>query len=601
MTNSRFGLLDNEIAEIFDVEIKVSNSNPYSAVQHAAINLYKLGFNVLPVCPPKLVASLSKLFPEKYSPSDKLPYILKPLLHSRMHYCGPLCSERESRTGNRCRGSQSDIDFLHLFENANIGSILGKTSGNLVCLDCDTSVAFKEAIYGFQSRGLGYWAYETSRGGNILFRLAEGESKNYTKCTIPNAQIWGNNRFCVLPPSIHSSGAVYTWLEDANPIKQLLGTQSPILSIQQVDWLGIQLNDNRAPKSDLFGLPEWTRYLSEKNRRILASEIEEGERNTMLTKATYDVAACIDQGLVDYPDAEKLLFWTASRCLPPYPKCKITSMLRSALIKENRQLSKEYYSNNVSSPSKDLIQTATQFLADHDWRTHGRTAQTDRAVFGACICRARFDRDVSFRASSREIADLANLQQHKTALVALNRLREKGILRLVGKDDCHANRYTFGDVVLIPNHPTINQLKNSGVLGNDQERIEFLPRSPAEQDVFLRLGKVSWIVWKHLVSNPEPKQCDICRKTNLNQPAVSKALVTLQLHGLVNYSQAEGLYVGECFAEDEFNNLALALDVFGKSDCRREKFSLDREIYTNWKIASAKQKILWTVNQHKEC
>jgi predicted transcriptional regulator len=449
---------------------------------------------------------------------------------------------------------------------------------------------FEQVLQEFTRRNLPYWAYHTSRGGNILFRLKEGEAANMGKCNFPGVQIWGNKHFCVLPPSVHASGVIYTWLMYTDPAINLPPLEPPpLLSLDQVDWLGVRPAYNERKEINLYGLPEWTCHISENNRKILASEIPDGERNLQLTKAVYDVAACVDDGIVDFSDAEKLLLASAERCIPPYSPKKIKGMLHSAMRKDGLKPAREYYPDvNLSSQRDDLPNKAKHFLENYDWHIFGRTAQTDRAVFTACVKRAELDRSEIFRASTREIADLANIQEPYTALKSLRRLQEKNIILRVDRQSSGAFQYKFGPEVTVPDHYTIPHLKNNVVMEHTPKTGECLPTTSVEQDIFLSLGRVSWFVWQHLKHSPERGATDIAKKRNLVRSSVSKSLNRLVKIGLVTYSTAEGIYFGEFFNTDALEELAERMGVLGKSDKRAQRFNRDREIRVNLQISKAR-------------
>ena len=564
-----------------------------TSIQLAAIDLYNRGLNPFPVCSPEVVSNLSRMYPGIYKPYEKRPYILKPLFYSRMHMCNTPCKEREIRTGRSCPGNSNGAGFIELFDFSSMAVLLGRTSGNLVCLDCDDMKAFELAIELFIKYCIDPWAYYTSRGGNILFRLDEGEAMNSNKCNINEAQIWGNKHFCILPPSNHPSGKHYKWVDGMDPMANFPPSQPPPrLSKKQLEWLGIRLKSkSNEDHCDLFNLPEWTRNLSANNRHILISKIEEGERNSKLTKVVYDVAACIDRNLVSQKDAEQLLFWTASRCLPPYPISEVGQMLRSALRKDNLQPSKEYYDRKESSSIENLVQIASQFLNAHNWRSQGRTASTDRAVFEACIRRAKKDRSDTFRASSREIAELANIQKPITVLRSLKRLVEKGLLIKGRVDNSGANTYSFGDIVTVQDWNTNTPLNTSVPICNSDIPISFSPSTSIEQDIFLKLGRIAYPVWEHLKQCPEPGATAISKKLNLSRSSVYRVFVRLQENQLIDFSASEGLYVGNCLSENELVILAQNLGVLGKSENRSEWFSTEREFLVNFEIRKAKDRI----------
>jgi hypothetical protein len=567
-----------------DPQLIMAPTKPFlSMVQKSAIDLYNRGLNVFPVCRPEIVIALANLFPNRWTPNQKLPFLLQRLFFSRLHLCNSRCTQHQKTSGIICRGNRPGSRFVDLFDYTNLGVMLGRTSGNLVCVDCDEQIAFQTMLKEFTGRGLNFWAYNTSRGGNLLFRLAEGEAANAKTCSVLRVEIWGHRHFCVLPPSIHSSGVVYTWLDFTDPAWHLPANEPPpILHIEQLQWLGIELYEDRKRSINLFGLPDWTLALSENNRRILASEIPEGARNTLLTKAVYDIAAAIIDGMVGYPEAVALLDEAASRCLPPYPTSSIHQMLRTALGKKDIAPSRQYYSkgnpNLIREPDMEGI---GQFQETYDWKSHGRTALTDRSVFIACIERSRREGSITFRASAREIANLANIQDPHTSIAALQRLVKKGILVPEEKDESGAARYKFSEQVLFPNPHTNFHLKNSVWIGKSRSHPIQNPTASIEQDIFLGLGKAAWFVWQHLLEKAEPGPSEIARALGLLPGTVFRALMKLKDHGLVYYSKSEGLYFGENMIPESLIDIAAKIGTEGKSTRRVEAFLKDREIFTN--------------------
>jgi hypothetical protein len=509
-----------------------SGTSLLSSIQQEAIDLYRRGLNVFPVMRPEEVSMLSRLFPQKYSPNEKRPYQLNYLFTSRLHLCGPQCT---SRNGRRCQGDLPGVRFIDLFHNKNLAVMLGRTSGNLVCLDCDEKEAFKTALKEFGSRGLKFWAYTTSRGGNLLFRIKEGETANQKECGIDGAEIWGYNHFCVLPPSVHSTGVIYTWLENYGAHQEPGSNKFvPLLEFDQVEWLGIKLKKSRKQKVNLHGLPDWTKCLSESTRGVLTSVIQEGQRNIQLTKATYDIAAAIQNGYANYQEGETLLFEAASRCIPPYPASQIRQMLKSAMQKPGLELSKEHYSGTEFDYS--FLERVQKFSAVYDWQSHNRTSHTDRAVFNACIERFRMDGKTIFRASSREIAMLANIQQHHTVSVSLQRLCRFDLIRYEGKDRIGSNLYSFGEIVRNAGQPTINTSNYSG-LTSSTGATQVLPQSPAEQDVFRKIGHVGQIVWNYLKQCPARTAAEIARACGLKASGVRPSLKKILIMGWSHFLQ----------------------------------------------------------------
>ena len=169
---------------------------------------------------------------------------------------------------------------------------------------------------------------------------------------------------------------------------------------------------------ELHGLPQWAAMLSRPNRAILATIHPEGTRNIELTKPTYDIAGrWIDQDLITYREGEAVLIDAAERS--GYPVKSIKGMLKSALKHNPTRAA-------TSGGTLQPWARALTFAEGYNWRIYGRAAQSVRGVFLACCERSRLANSDTFRATVREIAELANIT-HNTAHNALKRLSSLNI------------------------------------------------------------------------------------------------------------------------------------------------------------------------------
>src|SRR5690606_35197987 len=175
-------------------------------------------------------------------------YILQPLFVSRMHVCSRDCPPN-------CLAEVAQFDTL--FEHANIGVMVGRTSGNLVALDCDSQSSFKSLFEELTERQIPFWAYSSYRGGVFLFRLAEGEAAN-CQANIANVEIHGNRRYVVVPPSVHPQGIMYQWITPEPYYELPFKEPPPQVSLKNVAFLGVrlELKERKRITQELFGLPE---------------------------------------------------------------------------------------------------------------------------------------------------------------------------------------------------------------------------------------------------------------------------------------------------------------------------------------------------------
>lgn len=569
-----------------EVEVESCSLSTNFTVLSSAMDLYYRGLNVFPVLRPETIRKLAQLYPHAYSSGDKRPYVLQPLFTSRMHLCDEFCVDRENRTHRKCPGTKPGINFRDLFQGSNLGVMMGRTSENLVCVDCDSEIAFLDVYRKFINRKLDFWAYQTSRGGNLLFQVEEYELRNQPKKPGSAIEFWGSNHFCVLPPSVHDSGVIYTWLRDQNPFTgDWENGRVPKLSVNDLDWLGIGEHQYLVGKTILDNLPKWTAMLSIHNQKILAGKLTQGTRNSQLVKPAYEIAALIEKGLVSEEDGLDVLIQAASRANPPYPENQTRQMLKSAMNKKVLTTTREYYGGNDTVSLWDL---AHRFASSYEWSSHGRTALTDQAVFNACCERCRMDRGQPFRASRREISELANISSLKTTTKALRRLEENRLIEYSGKSTGGTYCYIFGKAVDFGNDH-INTTCNTSVVPTKHKKSIDVDRLELLDDIFGRIGRVSRICWEHLIDHPEASISQLSQNTGLKYHSIYYNIPRLLSLGLLSKSRAEGLYIGEDLSDRELVEVAKELDVLGKSRIRRRNHEIEREIRVNLAI------------QHKKC
>lgn len=103
------------------------------------------------------------------------------------------------------------LEYFHLVPAANVGVVLGVTSG-LVGVDVDGPEGW-EAL---DAAGVlpACPAFVTGRGLRLLFRLAPGERPPPNGLLAPGVEVLSQGKQTVMPPSLHPRGRVYRWLSD---------------------------------------------------------------------------------------------------------------------------------------------------------------------------------------------------------------------------------------------------------------------------------------------------------------------------------------------------------------------------------------------------
>lgn len=545
---------------------------PLTPTQRRAIDLHKRGFNVIP-------------FPY----GSKKPFKGTPLgrlFNSRLHLCGDGI--------HPCRHSKRGADvptFASLFTGQkNFAVICGKTSGNLLAVDCDTQAAYETIGKELDARALPYWAFTSHRGGCYLLRVIEGEAANVSKKSskFADVELWGNSHYVIVPVSVHPSGTVYRWRGDTEPSYYYATEYEtlPAVSVTALEWLGVTLRTEDKPtgkRLEMFGLPPKYAVLSERNREMLAEGTVEGERNARLTALAYDLAGC---GF-DRADIEADFLNAAAMCEPSYPKRDALAILKSAYSK-NRTPAKGANAKKVNV----RVQRLYAFAESYDWKaTFKGRARTRRAVFAACIERSAIEGE-TFRASVRELAEEANMPYQRVS-VCLTDLQAAGLLRLVvpwTESASGGNVYAFGEVLKhYCSKVTLTTTCNTNVTLLQYEK---LTNSDAWKDLFWRggLGTVAGEVLLALQTRQYKSIYAITKDTSAAYNSVKQAVERLVQHGLVTHSLAEGLYYAEPVTEAALFSVSLKLKTNGRAELQRIGHAIDREIFVTRKMSNAIQK-----------
>ena len=148
-------------------------------------------------------------------------------------------------------------------ENLNIATILGRVH-SLCAVDIDNPATFKQArlAVGLTENELRTWTTLSHRGGALIFRYPEGyDLPSKTANEFWGAELLGNERILVLPPSVHPEGTVYRWLKGYEP------TSIPLADIPKTllhAFIGEpELAHRSNSNANGNGLPTWARTIVE--------------------------------------------------------------------------------------------------------------------------------------------------------------------------------------------------------------------------------------------------------------------------------------------------------------------------------------------------
>jgi DNA-binding transcriptional regulator YhcF (GntR family) len=570
-----------------------------SGIQEYAVTLYRRGFNVFPV---------PSAHDWNARGEGKKPYILEPLFRNRMHY----------REGCTCPTCQRH-NFVELFEGSNLAIMCGTTSGNLLSIDCDTKAAYDFIGGELERRGLVFpkvWTFTSGRGGgHYLLRVLEGEAADIpqNQSKFDDVQVWASRHFVIVPPSVHPNGTLYQW-RTPEPLLMLPHETLPAVSVNALDWLGVRLKTfSKSNEDDLNGLPEYAKNLSHASRDTLKHGAKQGGRNSALWNLACDLVGIgLSRG-----EVEDALTLAANNCQPPYPSdtkdAPIKTIVRYAFSKERKPSRK--YQKRIHGAVQDW-QRAQAFALTYDWHGNfGAVAHYARRVYMACIERARLDaRSSVFRAAVREVARHAGMNKDTAAkymrLLAGRNYDSKGrplfkcapaepLLKWQGEEASGAYVFSFvfggdgaGSSAKSVQYPLTDILLSE--LCTTENRTPAAqnrtPATDAEADAFHGLGAYAFAVWRELCSRPAASLYDIAKRLAISRHTAKDTVTRLAAAGLVTYSRAEGLYIGEPMTDAQLAIIAANRGTAGKAAERRERDTLEREKHVNRLVYKAKRR-----------
>jgi len=331
------------------------------------------------------------------------------------------------------RLAEDDIPALFRYR-ANLAVMVGRTSGNLFVIDCETPAEFERQRATLRSIGVTAWAVRTGGGGGHLYlRSADGELANLTltkaqSLGLGDCEVRGCRCYVLAPPSVHpDTGVFYEWLARD-------GDGPPVVPLAALDWLPLALAAARgtagAPHQQTQEPGESVASASYAETAF-AEEVErvggapEGTRNDTLNRAAFALGQLVAVGALDENEVWDALFDAAldAGLSKGETARTIDSGLTAGMAKPR---------GNV--PQRPRTATADQLRAWVSAQTwHGKAGASRRAVALALAERARTARNGTWRASEREVATLARVAR-RTARKALVYLTEVGAIARAGED-----------------------------------------------------------------------------------------------------------------------------------------------------------------------
>lgn len=529
----------------------IAAAQPYIAytvendTQRAALDLFDRGFNIGPT-----------------KPGTKMPYLWRVLVGTRI----------------------SRDYILPLFSNgAGIFVLTGRLSMNLAVLDADDRHTAAQHDAEFKRRGLHPWVVNTARGQHFWFLSADGELNNTRG---EGWQFFGSMHYCLCPPAVHPTGAIYEWAVRT-------GDLPPRISIAELDWLSVKPRATPRRKFDPNLISsDPLACLSRTTRDFITGGTYVGERNTRLFSAACDLHG--NQFRMN--DAIDHLM----------PTAQAAGLSHSEIIET---IQKAYRKSRT--PSKPKKQDATPlptwaravgWAKSRKWEAikitsmneRGKTVMasvtgaTARDVFIALCERSRRDSADVFRASRRELAELANLTR-TTVDRAITCLISAGFILPRGYTPNKAALFCFG--------PNVLHQCASNTTGSDVSVPFCNTRSDARADVFRSgaLGKTAELIWKAILPpNAPATKSEIARRVGCDRSTVTRVL---SVDGLPKWGLASEVksrfWIGNAADDRYFQEVALKSGTAGKAAARRERNKTDRAVYASKLILNTKIRWEW--------
>lgn len=522
---------------------------------------------------------------------------------------------------------------------SNIAVITGRTSGNLASLDADSELAFMLIRQHLLERGLPMLITRSTRdalAGHFLFRLADGtlENANYaladgerlervtnTKTQAAAVNVLGHDLLAVLPPSLNGErGKFYTWYTDQTEHQTPAIDAIPVYTLADLadllPGLRLAVQRDKPATGKSYGQTALEGWVTE------VTDAAPGGRNNTLNAGAYRLGRLAAGGEVNRLDAEYHLSQAAHAA--GLHGAEVRDTIRSGLDAGEETPARRPYEVLTfgHTPERAALEA---WIAAVDWRTLRRRATTTRAIAEALADRAGTARNGKWRASVRELAELARVSV-PTTRTALETLTNSGAVARAGTDRrSGASLWTLGPAAPLkskskepaaPSDAGLRRVTPNGgrapggcggggedsngnrefytltTLGSTSVQISrYSPRTaiytehavPEDSDAAESgaLGKNGWRVWRWLLAQPEPRTvAEIAAALTLTYSQARHALLTVQEKSPAGYPLVErtaGAWIANPMSGAALRDyVAEPHGTAGKGDARREKHAAER-------------------------
>jgi len=437
---------------------------------------------------------------------------------------------------------------------SNIAVMTGRLSANLFVLDCDSWESFATIGKELAQHQIQPWIRNGCDGGQYWLRCADGEIVNENR---GDMQILGNRLYTLAPPSIHPCGMVYEWISREADLP-------PVVSIAEMAFLGLQLARSQPQ-------PHREHVLPAVAHRVLVDGNTDGYEGN--SEAEY--AACLSLICAGHSDADIAELFKVFGP-PHYLKAGDRNFRRQVIVKARA------WHEAHPMPMKANI-TTVDHLPYVSWATKrpwpGRSGGIDRAVYLALCERMRMERRTPFRASVREVAELAAVNK-ETVSKSLHRLEENGYIQHKNETEhSHARMY----LLLMPSNGEGECVMARTSLSPTGVYATHTIRDLSGHDVWRHggLGKSAKACWE-MLSQRNATVAEIAEATGRSLPTVRRVLKALQLHGMAD--ETDGTWSASAADSEHLDSVSIAYGTQGRGVKQKHKHVDERERWTSRQI-----------------
>lgn len=434
--------------------------------------------------------------------------------------------------------------------NLNIALVAGSQRngqpGPITIIDCDSPAAVARVQAHLDRHNVIYARQTTATAGNKQFIIrTPALAKNVKEKDNASVGVRGAGGYGLVFPSV-VNGRAYCW--------EVMPRELPVTPWPDLAGLGVvpavPPRPFRAPRSGASPWPEIDgQRIPPKTHNELSAGAYESQRNTVLF---YAMRSLCNRGVSQTAALSEALAYGA-RCSPPMDRKEIERTVKSAFSYGRKDDAIQQQASTLAAPL--AWQRALAYAESANW--HGRTGKTDKAVFTAMAKRCKMDASAKFRASQRELMELASISGRDTVSKSLKRLTAAGLIKKLYKNDSHAQIWCFGSPVM-----KVTPLR----------KVESLETGDMMRDAFWR-KRVALAIYLHLLKRHERIQKDIAKAVKAHAGTVSKNVRWLISLGLVQKTD-----VYRALKVDDFRLAEIAHErsTLGKASGLRERHEEQR-------------------------